>query len=196
MAKTRMNNGHRDLLRDFAYKKIEEIVDRSRQEKLYSQLLIYTNHSIRKKYPEEHMVILRKYKLNSHDSCVKFVFPSGGVNAFQAKWHWNKPEGDNKYDIVDIPFRAGCSNQDVYQAPAKIEEMLDEYEKAISDSKKLIDKKKSNISSLLNFAKYIEDVLEVLKVPPQLEAKLLAKSTALVALSPDVIASIQADFSA
>lgn len=185
MAKTRMNNGHRTVFKEFALKKVEEAIDRKQEHKLYKQILAGSNKVIRKKYPEEHMEIIRKYNLKSDDHHIKFVFPSGRVDGFTSA------------ELVDIPYsRSYGSRQDVYQMTAEFEVMLDEYELIKKKNDELLRQKQRDCNSLIEFAKYIEDVLEVIKVPPQIEAKLLAKSTALVALSPDVIARIQADFSA
>lgn len=189
MAKTRMNSGHRTVLLDFAVKKIKEVVDRKHEQKLYAAILSQVNKLIRKKYLEEDMIVLRKYKLFAIDNCVKFVFPSGRVSGFTF----------NKEQPVDIPHSKRCydrSFRDVYPATEAFEEMLEEHNKLKEESDKLYQQKIKDCQSLINFAKYVEDVLEVIKVPKDIEANLTARSTALVALSPDIIEHIQKDFSA
>lgn len=192
MAKTRMNSGHRTVLTDFAEKKIAEVIDRKQEHKLYKKLLAAANTALRKKYPEKDMEILRKYKLVRTDHCIKFLFPSGRVDGMS----FTKEDGEP----VDIPYRYGCyglyEHEAAFPVSAEIGEALDEYNLIKAANDNLYRQKYRDCANLISYAKYVEDVLEVIKVPKEIENKLCAKSTALVALSPDVIARIQADFNA
>lgn len=186
MAKTRMNSGHRELLFSFAESKIDKNVDRKVELKLYGKILTMTNNLLRKKYPESDMEVLRKWGLARVDYCLKFSFPSGRVDGFS----FNKQDGYPK----DIPNSRGCGNWEVFIANEELEKTINEHTKLSSENKEARFRKITDVRSLINYAKYIEDVLEVIKVPKELEQKLLAKSTSLVALSSDVIKRIQADF--
>lgn len=182
-----MNNGHRDILRNFAYKKIEENVDRKQENKLYAKILSFTNSVICKRYPEEDMAILRKYELAGEDTCVKYSFDGGRVDGF----NFSQQKGGVP---KDTPKQRYCNNNNVYMTTKEFEKDFREYNKIKTDNEKILYQKKVDCNSLIAYAKYIEDVLEVIKVPKQLEHSLLAKSTSLVAVSPDVIKRIQADF--
>lgn len=198
MAKTRMNSGHRGVLKEFAESKIDEVVDRKIESKLYNKLVSTTNVAIRKKYPEKDMEILRKYQLTKVDNCLRFLFPSGRVDGFTFNGHnsWGGAD-EGPSEIVDMPYTRGCfRTDDVFPMNEAFEEILGEHSKIKEENDKLKNQKRRDCNSLIDYAKYIEDVLEVIKVPKNIEEKLLAKSTALVALSPDVIERIQADFSA
>lgn len=186
MAKTRMNNGHRDILTAFARERIAKNVDRKQEIKLYNKLLDETNKQIRKKYPESEMEILRKYELTRTDFCIKYSFPSGRVDGV----YFNSSSGTP----VDLPYNKGCRASEVFMATEQFEKILAEYIKIKEENDKIAAQKKTDCNSLIGYAKYIEDVLEVIKVPKELQNQLLAKSTSLVALSPDTIKRIQADF--
>lgn len=201
MAKTRMNQGHRDILKEFADKKIKKNVDRKEEHRLYEKLLKATNKEIRKKYPETEMEILRKYELTAKDSCVKFVFTSGRIDgmSFNSTWETTIDSDGDQVSIyvtaiVDTPNSRGCRNNNVYPMPESFEKDLEEHARLVDKNNKLEQAKNQDVKNLIAYSKYIEDVLEVIKVPKDLEAKLLSKSTSLVALSPDVIKRIQADF--
>lgn len=189
MAKTRMNSAHRSVLKDFAMKKIEDVVDRKPEQKLYKKMVAQTNSALRKKYPEKDMDVLRKYQLTQRDNCVRYVFPSGRIEGFDFQ--------EAREELVEIPYTRGCTSynsKDIYPMPQEFEAMLDEYNKLKDASEKIISQKRRDCNSLIEYAKYVEDVLEVIKIPKEIEDNLTAKSTALVALSPDVIERIQADF--
>lgn len=188
--KTRMNNAHRDVLREFAHKKIVEVVDRKLEDKLYAKLITKTNSVIRKKYPEKDIEVLRKYELTRVDTCLVFQFPSGRVGGIT----FEEEEAEDK--IAEMPYTRGCNSRagEAFAVDSEIEELIEQYTKERDKNREIISNKRKDCNTLINFAKYVEDVLEVIKVPKEIETRLTAKSTALVALTPEVIGRIQADF--
>ncbi len=187
MAKTRMNSAHREVLRDFAHKKVEESINRKSEITAYAKILAETNTLLRKKYPEKDMEVLRKYKLECQYTSFRYSLPSGRVDGFTFEKELGWP--------CDTPKQNNWSDTAVLVVSAAFEKAFDEHNKAKHANDELLTQKKRDCNTLINFAKYVEDVLEVIKVPKEIEAKLVAKSTALVALSPDVLARIQKDFS-
>jgi hypothetical protein len=188
-AKTRMNNAHREVLREFAYKKITEVVDLKQEQKLYEKLVKHINAAIRKRYPEKDIEVLGRYKLT--DNCYNFLFqyPSGQVTGFTCSV-------DEKYPISEIAHRRKYSSEPAFPMTQEFENLLQEYGKVHEENIKIINQKKIDCNTLINFAKYVEDVIEVIKVPDEVRKRLCARSTALVALTPEVIERIQKDFMA
>lgn len=195
MPKTKMNNSHREVLKNFCNDKIIAGIDQKTKNRLYKRLVNLTNTAIRKKYPESDMEILRKYGLALVDRCIKYQFPSGRVDGFTFKYQNEKSEDfDISLEITGVPYKRGCGGSDVFAVSDEFESILSEYTKLIDENSKSIDKKMRDCNSLIISAKYVEDVLEIIKVPKELKERLLGRSTAIVAISPEVTNRIKEIF--
>lgn len=186
MPKIRLTNAHRDTLRKYGQEKIATLIDRKKEQALYAKLLDGANKTIRTKYPEVDMVVIRKHGLATIDYCLKFQFPSGRVDGFRF-------DGDSK--VNDIPYNRACAYQGrVYPVDAAFEISYDDYgllKKANDDEQ---SKRLASFYALVDAAKTLEDVLEVIDLPADVQERLGKKSQALVALSPDTLKSLKKDF--
>lgn len=187
MTKIRLNQTHRDILTKYGQEKISSLIDREKEHSLYAALLEATNKAIRKKYPEEHMAILRLYKLVRIDRCVKFQFPSGRVDGFAFFY-----EDESK--LADLPSRHGCLDSVVYPMSEGFETTYDKYAKVKHANDGEYEKKIVSFKTLVYAAKTLDDILEAIDLPDELQKRLGKQCTALVALSPDSLNSLKRDF--
>jgi len=180
-----LNKTHRDILLEYGQQKIASLIDRSREKELFELVLAKGNEAIRKKYPEADMVVLRRYNQNRFDSCLRFQFPSGRVDCFSV------PYEQRETMLADIPSGQGCM---AYPVDADCEAALDEHtlvRKSNDDEQRT---KNASFLALVNAAKTLEDVLEVIDLPADVQSRLGKQSTAMVALSPDTLTQLKDDF--
>jgi hypothetical protein len=185
--KIKLNKTHREVIQDYGVKHIAATIDRSKEEKQLAILLDGANVAIRAKYPESDMVILRKYKLERIDRCLKFQFPSGRVDGFS----FNSSDA-----VVDMPYKAGChySSGDVFPVTTAVEKAFDEHAKLKLENDKKKQTKLSEFQAFLNACQYVEEVLEVIPLPDDIRKRLGHSSTGLVAVTPDTVKSLKATF--
>jgi len=186
MTKTRLNNIHRDLLRTYGHDRIGGLIDRSEEKAFYTQLLDGANQAIRKRFPEEDMVILRRYGVAHIDRCVRFQFPSGRVDGFYFP--------SDETALADIPYRSSCTTDAAYPVEAAVETAFDGYHKAHTANNKEQYKRTSAFDSLLHAARTLDEVIEAIDLPPEVLERLGHKTTALVALSSDDLKRLKQDF--
>lgn len=187
MTKTRLNNAHRDLLSAYGHERIAGLIDRSEEKAFYAQLLDSANQAIRKRYPEEDMAILRRYDAAHIDRCVRFQFPSGRVDGFYFPYE--------ETALADLPYRRSCTTDAAYPVEAATEAALDGYQKTHAANDKEQQKRISVFDALIRAARTLEEVMEAIDVPPEVQERLGRKTTALVALSTDDLKRLRRDFS-
>lgn len=185
--KIKLTKTHRDVIQNYGVKHIMAGIDRSKEEKQLAILLDGANAAIRAKYPEADMVVLRKYKLERIDRCLKFQFPSGRVDGFSFA-------SDAK--VVDMPYKAGCgwSNSDVFPVTAAIEKIFDELAKLKTENDKKEQAKLNEFHAFLTACQYVDEVLEVIPLPDDIRERLGHTSTSLVAVTPETVKSLKATF--
>ena len=187
MSKIRLNKSHRDILLKYGQDKLSAAINRKKEMSLYDSLLAAVNAAIRKKYPEEHMVILRQYKLARFDRCLRFQFPSGRVDGFSFEYKEER--------LADLPYSNGCLAGTVYPVDARFEKLFDDYARIKKDNEKEKREKIAGFHALVVAAKTLDDILAVIDLPKDLQESIGKKdSTALVALSPDTLKSLKKDF--
>lgn len=186
MPKTRLNNVHRDQLSAYGGEKIASLIDRSEEKAFYAQLLDATNQAIRKRYPEEDMVVLRRYDAVHTDRCVRFQFPSGRVDGFYFPF--------DETALADIPNRRSCRTDAAYPVDAATEVALDGYQKTHAANDMDQQKRRSVFDALLRAAKTLEEIIEAIDLPIEMLERLGRKATALVALSADDLTRLRNDF--
>jgi hypothetical protein len=186
MTKTRLNNTHRELLTTYGHEKIASLIDRGEEKAFYAQLLGGANQAIRKRYPEEDMVILRRYDATHIDRCVRFQFPSGRVDGFFF------PREETA--LADIPYCRSCTSDAAYAVDAAIETAFDGYHKTHTANNKEQHNRLAVFDALIRAARTLEEVMEAIDVPTELLERLGRKTTALVALSSDSLKQLKQDF--
>lgn len=99
--KTKLLKTHRDIIEAYGERTIRASVDRTRESELLQSIIDGANAAIRAKYPESDMAVIRKYKLERIDYCLRFQFPSGRVDGFNFHMRSN--------DLADMPRPGGCA---------------------------------------------------------------------------------------
>src|SRR4051794_6093136 len=82
MAKIRLKSDDRNSLRELADKLINERLDKKKLRSLFDQAVTATNKVLRKRFPEEDMMVLRRYSLARQDFCLRFQYENGIVDGF------------------------------------------------------------------------------------------------------------------
>ena len=185
--KIKLNKSHRDVIQEYGLKHIASTIDRSKEEKQLAILLEGANAAVRVKYPEADMVVLRKYKLERTDRCLRFQFPSGRVDGFNFM-------ADAK--VVDMPYKGGChyGSGDVFPVSEKVEKAFDEYARLKGENDQKLAEKTQQFFSFLAACQFVDEVLDVISLPEDLRKRLGQSSTALVAVTPETVKSLKATF--
>jgi hypothetical protein len=185
--KVKLTNARRDVIREFGVKHIAESIDRTKEQKHLTVMIDGANTTIRAKYPETDMAVLRKFQLEQTDRCLKFQFPSGRVDGF------NFP---SDAAIADIPYCRSCryGNNDVFAVTAAFEKAFDEHAKLKTESDKRQQEKVQEFLNFLGACQYVEEVLDVIPLPEDIRKRVGHESTGLVAVTPETVKSLKATF--
>ncbi len=119
--------------------------------------------------------------------CLKFQFPSGRVDGF----YFNMDD-----DVKDPPYRGGCYSvsNDVFHIDAAFEEAHDRHHKVAGANRKELEERDGKFRSLIHAAKTLNDVLEVIDLPAELQERLGKKSQTLVALNDETLSELKRAF--
>jgi hypothetical protein len=187
MTKIRLNKTHRAIITDYGQGVIDKLIDRNALDAAYESLLAGVNAAIRKKFPEAEMVVLRKHNLVTFDRCLKMQFPTGRVDGFTFDYK-------DEQRLADLPYRWGCGSSDVFAVDEATETAFDSYQLLQKAYREERSRKRANLESLVESAKTLDDVLEVIELPAAVQEQLGKRSQALVALSPDTLTQLKDDF--
>lgn len=182
--KTPLNSTRREIIQKYATDHIRQQIDRTRESDLLSTMAEEANQAIRVKYPEADVAVLRKYGLTRKDNCLRFQFPSGRVDGFTFPAD----------AVVDLPKMHGCWNQDVFPVSETFETTFDAHAKEKKANDELQGQRLTALFSFLQKCRTVEDVMEIVELPSDLLQRLDMKSSALIALSPEAIASLKDAF--
>lgn len=182
MAKTRLNMNHRDVLRQFAKENISCPKEEAANAKAYEKASRLVREESQKKYPLEDMLVLEKYEVAKRDLCINGGNPTGTYVNFEFLAEADAPLMPKRY----CSSRSISFSQKAADAIAAYELTKDALEKA--RSAKLI-----KYRSLIETARYFEDVIEVWPAVASLASRITPSATALVTLSDDVREFIKSD---
>lgn len=182
MAKTRLNSGHREILMRFADENMACPKEDAANAKAYEKASKYVREEAQKKYPIEDMTVLEKYGAAGRDTCINGGTPAGTFIRFEFTADDHAPVMPSSY----------CSSRSI-SFTQKASDAIDAYEKAHSALKKVRYEKHTKYRSLIETARYFEDVIEVWPAAAALSARITPSSTALVTLSDDVKTFIKSD---
>ncbi len=183
--RTQLNKARRDIIEEYGFKHIDAIIDRTQENDLLQQLVTYANEAIREKYPEADMAVLRKYEVVRTDRCLRFQFPSGRVDGR------NFPSDAT---LADMPKHGGCYSGEVFAVSAECEQAFDAYEAEFTANYRLRDGKKQKFLSFLMASRSVEEVLEVIDLPAEIQERLGHRSAALVAVSAESVSALRETF--
>lgn len=185
--KIKLTSARREVIREFGLKHIAESTDRTKEKKHLGVMVEGANVAIRAKYPEDDMIVLRKYKLERVDLCLKFQLPSGRVDGFT----FPADAG-----IADIPHCRNCyyGNSDVFPVTSAFEKSFDEYAKLKTESDKRQQEKERELNAFLSACQFLDEVTDVIPLPADILKRVGHESTALVAVTPETVKSLKATF--
>jgi hypothetical protein len=137
--KTRLNKDMKHTPLGHMEAEFEARIDDASLSETYAALLGKVNAILRAKYPEADMPVLRKYKLNRVDTCLRFTI-LGTDRVFGIRL---QPPGKVKGDIADIPCTGGCySNNDVFPCDKGLEILADKWTNQVEERRLLVQKKR------------------------------------------------------
>jgi hypothetical protein len=189
--KTRLNKDMKHMLLGHMEAEFEARIDDAALSETYIALLEKVNAILRAKYPEADMPVLRKYKLNRVDTCLRFTI-LGTERIFGIRL---QPPGKVKGDVADIPCTGGCySNNDIFPCDKDLEILADKWTNQVEERRLLVLKKRGEYQAFLHACRYLEDVEAVLPLSDEVRRVLGAGSRSISTISPDVIERIKSDF--
>lgn len=179
MAKTRLNQGHREFLR----KLMQEIVtcpeEVAEVEKTYAAAEPLVRKAVEAKYPAKDMKVLRRYEAAKQDDCIKLQLSAGGVEMFHFK-------PDTGPIVAKVTYQGA-----IYLADEKTTDAVQNWIAAREIASKRIREKHTDYEALIEGTNYLEDIEAVWPEAAELR-KRIAKQLPAV-LSEEVVKRIKAD---
>lgn len=158
--------------------------------KIREKVVTALNVAIRKKFPENEMIVLRKYKLTRTDYCMKLV--DSVTNAvFGINLEIVSEKEATK--LADTPTGQGHNSQDVYPMDPKGHALIDEYLSLKEASREERSNKSRDYRSFLSACRYVEDAHEVVPFPKEMQT-LLFSGGAIILINKEIIAAIRSEF--
>ncbi len=183
--KTQLNKVRRAIIEEYGFKHIDASTDRTQEKSLLQQLVSFANEVIRAKYPEADMAILRRYEVVRTDRCLRFQFPSGRVDG---------KIFPSDVILADMPQHGGCYSGEVFAVSAECEQVFDAYTKEREANYRLRDGKKREFLNFLTASRTVDDVLEVIDLPSEIQERLGHRSAALIAVSAESVSALRETF--
>jgi hypothetical protein len=190
VAKTRLNKGHKEAIRDYMEKQFESRIDDSEINQTFAALLEAVNGILRAKYPEANMPTLRKYKLTRVDTCIRFSRTETG-RLFYLRF---EGQPDIQTRLADIACFGGCYNNDVFACDEKFETLADQWEKMGDDRARRIAEKRAEYRGFLEACRYLEEVEQIVPLSEEIRKTIGAQSRSLTVVNPEVLSRIKSDF--
>lgn len=183
MAKTRLNQTHRDILRGFADKAIKCPAEQKARDKAYGRAADAVRRCIEKQFPAADMLVLGRYGVAGVDATIEGGSPEGKY----VRFCFDKDD--------DIPTRPKLTHYGTSRVSldAKAVGLVDEYDLAAEALKKAREAKLTDYKALVACAKTFEDILDVWPAAMAVAERIKRQQTALVILSADKIAAIRSD---
>lgn len=181
MAKTRLNQTHRDILCGFAKKAVECKAEQKVRDRLYAKAAVAVRRCIEKQFPAADMAVLAKYGASANTPIVNGGSPEGRFMSFVFDKNDEAPVRPSRYNAALVNF------------DAKATEAIDAFELAADALIKARETKLSDYRALIASAKTFEDVLDVWPAASAVAEQIVHRPTSLAALSAEQIAAIRAD---
>jgi len=181
MAKKRLNETHRNLLRAFAETNIK-VPEKAKMDELHRKASELVRACVIKQFPEDDMKLLAKYECARADECFQGADPMGQFIRFEV---------DETTPEILVPNGNFNSRKIKFTADAR--NAINAYDKAKAAYEQAYKEKVNAYRSLIRSSYYYEDVLAVWPAAEALRGKICAESTAIVAMNPEVVAFIKRD---
>ncbi len=193
MSKLRLTNERRDAILDYMMAQYDEKRDKAAETAALDDLIERINATLRVKYPEADMAVLRRYEVTRKDTCLRFaVLDTGRVFDVNFNRDYELLEVVRPR-LADIPGAAGCYRSEAFACDQALADAADHWMKLADAARDIRKRKHSEYRTFLYAAKTLDEVEEVVPLPEELRRK-LGVANALIALSEDAVAGIKADF--
>lgn len=194
MAKTRLNNMHRDWILQFATKQMEAKKNpaKIKYENALRKIRRGIQEAIDEAIPGEEMLVLRKFRVLDKKDCLRLVFDDGkGVPRALTFSFWDfRLEGARLN--FELPRDPDTYKLKVSKELMQLVESLDELK---VNSLHFVNQPVHDLAKFLKTCVYFEDVTDVITVSQEIASRITQKaSTQLMVRSPELIKSIIANF--
>lgn len=191
MPKTKLSQWKRQVVLEWMEKeKLENCKMKKDVIKTLQDLCKQINKVLTKAYPESDMIILKKYGCTTVDYCLKFSCLDGSdVFGIQICYSYQDVCG-----LQAIPYTSGCSKSKIYEAPKTLKAAIEDYKAQDEKWEAFYKEKMKKYRSFLNVCKYVEDIETAITMPEDLKVRINANNTSLVAINPEIVATIKDDF--
>lgn len=180
MAKTRLNDRIRQVLRNHARTLVACPIEQSAADGTYKEAATLVRKMIEARYPIRDMAVLKKYEQAHECHHIDMQLHAGG---FQG---WNFRHDDK------APFQPGQHGCKVHLADEAVTAAVQKSLAAEDALKEALGKKLGDYYALIAAANTFEDVCEVWPEAELVRAQCGA-SAVVIAVTPDVVARIRAD---
>lgn len=180
MATVRMNDSHRQFLRNLAADTVKKLVDAKAMDAAYKLAVPLVRKAVETKYPPKDMEVLKKYECADVDTCVRLQLTAGGIEQFE-------------FCDADAVYRpdTGSCRRHIYATDAATSKAVSAYLLEREKFQKLKSQKLGDYIALIDHAQTLEQIESIWPEASALRGRI---GRALpVVLSDDVIARIKAD---
>jgi hypothetical protein len=103
-------------------------------------------------------------------------------------------EGNRHEGLTDLPQRSGCLSGDTFAGSDAFAALFDDWQIADTEEKKARQIAVADYSAFVSACKTLEEIEVAVKLPEELRKRLVPASNTLVAVSPESLSKIKADF--
>jgi len=189
ITKTRLNRRAKDKLVDYMMMQFDSRIDDTELNATLDDILFRTNAMLRSKYPEDDMVVLRKYKVTHLDQCIRFTLLDT-QRVFCVRFTLKQAEGR----LADIPCLGGCYRGEIFPCDKDFEALADLWEKRTDARKHLVHEKLTEYRNFGEACRYLEEVEAVVPLTEEIRKEIGAQGRSLTVINPDVLNRIKSDF--
>lgn len=195
MAKTRLNRGSRDAAIAYIKKHLKTPKEQKRYDKAIKKAYDVIKKAVDKKFPPSDMLVLEKYKQTRGDNCGAVVPPSGQVIGFELPGGFYQGRNSPWYRVDEYPDirvpsgRCNIRNLKTTEAGGRAVMEYSDATQALVEARAV---KLRDYTALIEGARYIEDVVEIIPDLADTLNGFKARSTALT-VSGEVLDRIRSD---
>ena len=186
MAKTRLNVGKRDVLKQLVIDKVKHSPWDDEIDTLAVSIEEWVQKEIRKTWPVEEMEILKKWGQSTERNAVS-IKVGDLENSRSDLEHWYF------MDEKDYHFPDGYSWDNVVIPDDKISEEIDEWLLLTKTRSHYLDELKSKYYTLIDSSRNYEEVIHVWEEALEVKDRIVSATTSLTALSQGTIDAIKDD---
>lgn len=183
MAKTRLNQTHRQALVRFAVDNVSCPDEQEARDRDYAAAADLVKADVEKRFVPKDMAVLQKYEAARADHCIQGGSPEGMFLRFQFD------SDDDRAPLVPARY---CSSRSIpfSDKTAAAIQLVEKSDEALKRAKQA---KIEAYKALIFSARTYEEVLEIWPAAAALSDRIGSPSTALAALSDDIAALIRND---